>query len=473
MKRAKNNWGVFLVLGLALATCNFQPLTTGLPEVACDRITFIKGQAVYLINPDGSERVRLAQLPGSFWLSDPWSSSAWVELRWSPDGTKLAFRALDSHKEPYLYIMNADGSSLTPLTRTAHHFVGWAWTSDSQYIIYYNHGAFIMSFDFVTVFNASTAQTVCDVRYTKGTPPGCSESELFGPDGKQWPLPFNIVPREYSERWGLSRGRYTATLSPDRVWVVIRGYTLNGPDETIHITRSDGEPSGTFPQTVTISRDCRVERLNWSPDSQHFAFSDYQDGQVELWVINTGDGSASLLAEFAADSCPSIRWSHDGTHVGLTVASQKQFVVDWPDEQVHLMEQAPHSKYADWSSGTNHLLISVSPHLSIWDADVHQTILPNGVFDECRWSPNGVWLACYGGDATTIFNLTTDEQIALDLHSTLWSPNDRWIVGWRTDDEISIFDTNTHQSAEVSGRVDYFVWTPSCGTGVAPESEVP
>ncbi len=71
----------------------------------------VGSEAIYVVNADGSRLTRLTNVPG-WWNSDPrWDT----EPRWSPDGRHLAFSSWRDENWD-IYVMNADGSDQTRLT---------------------------------------------------------------------------------------------------------------------------------------------------------------------------------------------------------------------------------------------------------------------------------------------------------------------------------------------------------------------
>jgi len=78
---------------------------------------------IYVMNPDGSDRVDLTRNP---------ASDATPE--WSPSGTQIAF-ASNRSGEYEIYVMNADGSGVTQLTSDGFN-VRPVFTADGQYIVF-------------------------------------------------------------------------------------------------------------------------------------------------------------------------------------------------------------------------------------------------------------------------------------------------------------------------------------------------
>jgi Tol biopolymer transport system component len=74
-------------------------------DVGPDKDTW-DNEEVFVMNPDGSGRTRLTDIPGN----DHWPPA------WSPDGTRIAFTSDGAGQDGEIQVINADGSGLTTLT---------------------------------------------------------------------------------------------------------------------------------------------------------------------------------------------------------------------------------------------------------------------------------------------------------------------------------------------------------------------
>jgi len=89
----------------------------------------LPSEAIYVMNPDGSDRRPLG---------------AGVGPRWSPDGKRLAFSSgrdgdpNDRHYNKELYVMNADGSGVQRLTYNRSVDAGHVWSPDGEQIAFHS-----------------------------------------------------------------------------------------------------------------------------------------------------------------------------------------------------------------------------------------------------------------------------------------------------------------------------------------------
>jgi len=117
---------------------------------------------LHVINPDGTNEVRLTE------GRNP---------KWSPDGNKIAFSILRRLDEPVggssftldLYVMNADGTEITKVTESAYSF---SWSPDQRIFLFESYG------DIYTV-NIDGGNLV------RLTETGDYEKPAFSPDGEK------------------------------------------------------------------------------------------------------------------------------------------------------------------------------------------------------------------------------------------------------------------------------------------------
>jgi TolB protein len=106
--------------------------------VIFERLRYINGDdidpvlSLMVIHPDGTGLHRIARLIGGSQCLCP---------DWSPDGTKIAYQAatsLATKKYPEIFVMNADGSGKTQLTRNRVRDENPDWSPDGKKIAFYS-----------------------------------------------------------------------------------------------------------------------------------------------------------------------------------------------------------------------------------------------------------------------------------------------------------------------------------------------
>jgi TolB protein len=222
------------------------------------RIVFDNHEDVWSINADGTDLTRLTR-------------SAWPEFdpTWSPDGARIAFRS-ERGGDSEIWVMNADGSRRRRLTRG----LSPAWSSDGSKIAY-----------------ASPGTILC--------PPGrglrCSGLSIMNADGSDQ----HRVPHT-------DGGEYPS-WSPDGERLAFNS-NLSG-DHVMYIVDVDG--SGL----VDLSSVGEGWQVDWSPDGRSILFTshrDHPDDYTDIYVMRPdGSGVARLTDQRAYTPA----WSPDGTHI--------------------------------------------------------------------------------------------------------------------------------------------------------------
>jgi Tol biopolymer transport system component len=267
---------------------------------------------IWVVNADGSGRAPLTNLKTvSGFIGGPLPA-------WSPDGTRIvssALRALDGSDAPNpnnvsnIWVMKADGSAQTPLTRlNKANSIDAVWSPDGSRIVFESDRALdgsdtvdgpIATFN-LWVMNAdgsgATPLTRLDVARTDSFAP------RWSPDGSK--IAFTSLR-------ALDGSDATNTNSTENVWVI----------------NADG--SGATPLTRLTAAGVITLTLGggWSPDGSKIAFisrraldgsdAGTQFGTANIWVVKADGSNLTALTQLTAagtfSSDPS--WSPDGSKI--------------------------------------------------------------------------------------------------------------------------------------------------------------
>jgi Tol biopolymer transport system component len=114
------------------------------PAVSADgkKIAFSSEGDIWVMNADGSNRIRVTRTVNA--------SSGIISTNpaWSPDGKRIAFVISTGLWEHQIFVMNADGSDVKPLTEAEDNSRAPEWSSDGRRILFYqDKGIFEMNPD--------------------------------------------------------------------------------------------------------------------------------------------------------------------------------------------------------------------------------------------------------------------------------------------------------------------------------------
>ena len=156
---------VFFTLSLMLLCQGLCPVLANAPATA--KIVFsstLDGNAeIYMMNPDGSQRVRLTNHPAR--------DSAPV---WSPTGEQIVFN-FDRDGKWDLYIMGADGTNVRRVFKTLAHREHPAWSPDGKWIAYTLHAEWAI---YIAKIDGRDAKRIVSTGLLGGEP-------AWSPDGTQ------------------------------------------------------------------------------------------------------------------------------------------------------------------------------------------------------------------------------------------------------------------------------------------------
>jgi TolB protein len=200
-------------------------------------------------------------------------------LTWSPDGSRLLFRASWPGEEG-LYVVNADGSGLRQLGADHAAAGRGAWSPDGDFIAY-----------------AST-------RYHP-------ERELYLMESRTGRIAVQLTDNDVMDDG--------PAWSPDGRWIA---FTRFFPHPRVR-ERGTGDlfmirPDGTDERRLTTSDDESYNGLpSWSPDSRDLAYHRCVRGRCQLRILDVSSGESRALVEDGYDNrWP--EWSPDGEWIAYT-----------------------------------------------------------------------------------------------------------------------------------------------------------
>jgi eukaryotic-like serine/threonine-protein kinase len=381
------------------------PLPTGSPRRLGDfaahdgtwfpdgqRITYAKGNELYVCKSDGTESRKLVAAPGVV---------AWP--RWSPDGRSLRFTVTDSKTGANsLWEVGSDGAGLHALLsgwNSLPHECCGNWTPDGRYFVF-----------------QSTRDGRINIwarREKQGLFRGPSDPVLltsggmnsYAPvvsrDGKQI-FVISAIPRGEVVRYDSSSRQFLPYLSGisaedldfsrDGRWVTYVAY----PEGTLWRSKADGSERRqlTFPPMQAFLP-------RWSPEGTRIAFNGTEPGQRwKVYVVSSEGGTPRRMTNEQGDE-GDVGWSPDGKSL---VFGSMSFLEGRPE--IHLLDLTT----------------------------LHMSMLPGseGLFSP-RWSPDGRYVAAVPATDQTkvmLYDFRTEKWTKLaeaDVGYPNWSRDGRYI----------------------------------------------
>jgi dipeptidyl aminopeptidase/acylaminoacyl peptidase len=245
--------------------------------------------------------------------------------RWSPDSSKIAFVSTRSGSSQ-LWLMNADGSSPSQLTRLATEASGVTFFPDGQRLL------------FLSEVFPDCADAACNERMLKEEQAAKSKARTYTSllyrHWNTWSSARRshlfLLTLESGEIKDLTPGKFDVptfslggqdgyAVSPDGKEVC---YVLNNDPDQATSTNSDlwtVSPDGGEPQRITTTAGSDVGPV-YSPDGEWLAWRGqrtpgYESDRWRLFVIKRRDGRVRDLTESIDRSVQSVFWSPDSTRI--------------------------------------------------------------------------------------------------------------------------------------------------------------
>jgi len=249
------------------------------------------------MNADGSEQVRVVT-PGSA-----------VAPRWSPDGSRIVFYSRFPAQDPSISLINADGTGLVQLLRTAYEGgpldsfgSGADWSPDGSKIVFPGRldgaeGLYVMNIDGTGLVKITSGGNKPDwglnnlILFEHSPVDENRELWTVAPDGSGLTRLTNSESDEVGGRW-----------SPDGTQIIFT-YLTN-----IYVSNADG----SNPQQIGIQNEDE-SLLAWSKDGSKILFTAYDHpcpcSNNEVWIMNSdGTGRSIITNNSAHDNTADWRW---------------------------------------------------------------------------------------------------------------------------------------------------------------------
>jgi serine/threonine protein kinase len=258
---------------------------------------------IYLINLDRTGLSRLTDIPEGACQPD-----------WSPDGTRLVFvspcaRNKETYRSSSLFLINADGSGLSPLLPSVPGGdYDPSWSPDGKKIAFSS----LRNSDFPQIYIYNFDDN--SITLLANDPPRQNANPDWSPDGKQivyvgHDYQIRVMDADGSNRFLLARNA-SEYRNVDPVWSP-QGTSVVFTQRLINLTYSwlaavSITPGGGVP--VEISGGTYADDADFSPDGYWLVFSGFADVNRDIYIMSiNGLGKQLLFGDEAREFDPAWR----------------------------------------------------------------------------------------------------------------------------------------------------------------------
>ena len=404
------------------------------------RIVFVQGRTLWVMNSDGGQMLRIAEIP---------ESANW--FRWSPDAKAVRFTRneyVNGSLQQSLWEIASDGTNLHPLLPNWHnppHECCGAWTPDGNYYVFQSAEIEVPSLWAITDRPLFAGGTREPIRLTSGLEfshpmPSSDGKHIFAigqkPDGEL----VRYVPGQGFSTYLNGISATWVTFSPSGHFVAY----VKEPEKTLWRANSDG----SAPVQITFA-PFEMDGFSWSQDESTFAArARYGNTKWRIYLVpaRTGDAPKQVTPGEEEQGIPS--WSNDGAQLcfGDVPAA---FGQPGGTEAIHIVD-----------THTGH----------VFD-------LPNsdGLWSP-RWSPNGRYISALTikGQQLELYDLEKKTWIltkAKHVSTPNWSRDSQYIYydtegKERLLERIRIRDGQVEEIGSLAGYPDLAPWW----SGLTPDN---
>lgn len=212
---------------------------------------------------------------------------------WSADGTYIAYTSY-KRRNPDLYLMNLKTGSDEPISTRANGNLSPAFSPDGRML-----AASLAFEDDGDIYLLDLSGKILS-RLTNS--PAIDSQPTFSPDGKRMAFMSDRLgnPNIFimnTDGTGVTRltteGKYNASpaWSPAGDWIAF----YRRDDGAIWIVRPDGS------ETRQLTSEGMNEDPSWSPDGRYIVFSSNRMGTYDLWVVDSVTSTQTRITDFPGD----------------------------------------------------------------------------------------------------------------------------------------------------------------------------
>lgn len=234
---------------------------------------------------------------------------------WSPDATRIAFYSeRDGNAE--IYVMHADGTNVTRLTRTKADEGYPAWAPDGRTISFDSDAA--GTFDIWAMDAAGgnprrlTGDRARDVSAT-WSPDG---SRIVFMSDRGGGFDAYTAPVRVGSSEGVDAADVKQITHTGSTWFPV--FSPDGSTLAFHV----GRDVHTMPAGGGDVRRLTTDPANgmypsWSPDGKSIAFMSWRNGKTEIFTMNADGTNQRLLVSMPRGDAVDPRWSPDGSRIAF------------------------------------------------------------------------------------------------------------------------------------------------------------